>query len=252
MRSPSQPENHMPQDALGSTFTKKRPPMLRLASPDDEFSKSMWAGTKLDTIPGSPPVTADMDSFQSTALSDAFGGDSTDHLLSPMRSPASPITTSVSRSYTLPVPRRRTVPALFIDAPEPAFRVTSEAATRRLKMERIRKRLGECVPVEAVFPHESSDGEGEDGDYVQVIVEKKPAQVNVDVRPRWKSSSAVVAFDVIYECPDEHGDEGLVNGLSLPSRTPKNRIFMGPRSSNTAPPRRWGKLVKRTGRVSCS
>jgi len=98
--------------------------------------------------------------------------------------------------------------------------------------------LGECVPVDAVFPHESPDGEDEDADYVQVATEKRPTQVNVDVRPWWKSSSAVVAFDVIYECPGEHGDEGLANGLSTPNSS-------APTSPKTAFPRQWGKLVKR-------
>lgn len=119
-----------------------------------------------------------------------------------------------------------------------------------MKMERVRKRLGECVPVEAVFPHKHRDDEDEDGDYVDVITEKKPARVNVDVSPRWKSSAAVLAFDVIYECPDEHGDEGLANGLSFPSRTPKSSNPTDLGRSNTALPRQWGKLVKKTGRES--
>ena len=203
--------------------------MLRLASPDEEFSQSIWARTKLDTIPGTPPVAGDTDS-------------STDHLLTPPVSPNS----SLSRSYTLPVPRRRTVPSLFIDTSEPTFKVTSEAATRRLKMERIRKRLGECVPVEAVFPHESLDDEDEDGDCVE-----KPVPVNINVRPRWKSSSAALAFDVIYECPDEHGDEGLSSGLSLAPRTPKTPISASLGRSNTTFPRQWGKLVKKARRESC-
>jgi len=206
--------------------------MLRLASPDDEFSQSIWARTKLDTVPGSPPVAGDTNS--------------TDHLLAPTTPPVSP-NTSLSRSYTLPVPRRRTIPSLFIDTSEPAFKVTSEAATRRLKMERIRKRLGECVPVEAVFPHESLDDEDEDGDYA---VGRAPP-VNVNVRPRWKSSSAVLAFDVIYECPDEHGDEGLASGLSLAPRTPKTSISASLGRSNTTFPGQWGKLVKKARRESC-
>ena len=106
--------------------------------------------------------------------------------------------------------------------------------------------MGECVPVDAVFPHESPDGEDEDGDYVQVATEKRPTQVNVDVRPWWKPSSAVVAFDVVYECPDEHGDEGLASGLSLISGTPKSSASTSPKASNPAFPRQWGKLVKRT------
>ena len=206
--------------------------MLRLASPDDEFSQSIWARTKLDAIPGSPPVAGNTDS-------------STDHLLAPTTPPVSP-GSSLSRSFTLPVPRRRTIPSLFIDTSEPTFKVTSEAATRRLKMERIRKRLGECVPVEAVFPHESLDDEDEDGDYMG-----KPIPVNVNVRPRWKSSSAVLAFDVIYECPDEHGDEGLANGLSLATRTPKAPKSASLGRSNTTFPRQWGKLVKKARRESC-
>lgn len=112
-------------------------------------------------------------------------------------------------------------------------------------MERIRKRLGECVPVDAVFPHESQDDDEEDGDYVEIITERKPAQVNVDVRPRWKSSSTVVAFDVIYECPDEHGDEGLANGLSFAPKAPKRHVSMNLKSPNTSFPRHWGKLIKR-------
>ena len=116
-------------------------------------------------------------------------------------------------------------------------------------MERIRKRLGECVPVEAVFPHESPDDVDEDEDYVQVITEKeKPTRLNIDLRPRWKSSPAVVAFDVIYECPGEHGDEGLANGLSLASVTSNDTAATNPRSSHTAPPRQLGKLVKRSRR----
>ena len=196
----------------------------------------------MDTVPGSPPAVGDCHFSQSSPVSDASDGGSTDHLLTPISPPVAP----VSRSYTLPVPHRRTVPSPSIETSEPAFKVTSEAATRRLKMERIRKRLGECVPVDAVFPHQSPDGEDEDGDYVEVMTARKPVQVNVDVRPRWKSSSAVVAFDVIYECPDQHGDEGLTNGLNLASRTPKNSSSTSLGSSNTAFPRHWGKLVKRT------
>jgi len=206
--------------------------MLRLASPDDEFSQTIWPTTKLDTIPGTPPVAGDTDSTQ--------------HLLTPTTPPVSPVTPCLSRSFTLPVPRRRAIPSLFTDTSEPAFKVTSEAATRRLKMERVRKRLGECVPVEAVFPPESLDDEDEDGDYVEA-----PAPVNVSVRPRWKSSSAIVAFDVIYECPDEHGDEGLASGLSLAPRTPKGPISTSLGRSNTTFPRQWGKLVKKARRESC-
>ena len=115
-------------------------------------------------------------------------------------------------------------------------------------MERIRKLLGECVPVEAVFPHESPDGEDGDGDgdYVEVVAGKEPAQVNIDVSPRWRSSPGVVAFDVVYECPGEHGDEGLANGLNFASRPPKRPISMTPRSSNSASPRQSGKLSKRS------
>ena len=183
--------------------------------------------------------------------------DSTDRLLAPTSPPVSPITPSLSRAYTLPVPRSGVVPSLFIDTPEPTFKVTSEAATRRLKMERIRKRLGECVPVEAVFPYEYRDdelgdeGEDEDGDYAEAIVETKRAPVNVNVRPRWKSSSAVVAFDVIWECPDEHGDEGLANGLSFAPRIPKAPISPNLGKSNATFPRQWGKLVKRARMESC-
>jgi len=216
--------------------------MLRLTSPDRERPQSIWSRTKLDTVPGSPPAARDIDCSESSPVFDALCEDSTDHLLTPL---ASPVTPSLSRSYTLPVPGRGPVPSLFIDTSEPTFKVTSEAATRRLKMERIRKRLGECVPAEAVFPHDPGDDENEDGDYVEVITEKKPAQVNVDVRPRWKTSSAVVAFDVVYECPANHGDEGLANGLSSAPRTSKSRIPTSLRSSNTSLPRRWEKLVKR-------
>ena len=144
----------------------------------------------------------------------------------------------------------------FVETPEPTFeptfKVTSEASTRRLKMERIRKRLGECVPVEEVFHRESPDGEDEDGDYVRVTPVKEPTQINVDVRPRWKASPAVLAFDVIYECPSEHGDEGLANGLGLSSKTPKgsSSTSTSPKRSNTAPLRYSGKLVKRQSRVS--
>ena len=88
--------------------------------------------------------------------------------------------------------------------------MTSDATARQLKMERIRKRLGECVPVDAVFSDESPVNEG--GGYVEVTPESAPAQVNVNVRPRWKSSSNVVVFDVIYECLDEYGDEGWQMG----------------------------------------
>ena len=108
--------------------------------------------------------------------------------------------------------------------------------------------MGECVPVEAVFPHESLDDEEED--YVEVI-QTPPARVDVSVRPRWKSTSAVVAFDVIYECPDEHGDEGLASGLSLPLKTPKTPTSASLGRSNTTFPRHWGKLVKRARRESC-
>ena len=113
-------------------------------------------------------------------------------------------------------------------------------------MERIRRRLGECVPVDAVFPNESPDDQDQGGDYVEAVT-AKPAQVNVHIRPRWKSSpSTVVAFDVIYECPGEHGDEGLASGLMLPSKTPESSVPMGLSNFNTAFPRQWGKLVKRT------
>jgi hypothetical protein len=221
--------------------------MLRLSSPGDAFSlQSIWSSTTLDTVPASPPVARDFDSSQSSPISDV-SGESTDNLLTPMPSPpATPTTPSQSRPYTLHVPHRKAVPALSIDTSEPSFKVTSDATTRRLKMERIRKRLGECVPVDAVFSDESPVDE--DGDYVEVTPESAPAQVNVDVRPRWKSSSNVVAFDVIYECPDEHGDEGLANGLSLAPMSSKGPAFSSLRNLNTAFPRQWGKLVKRTRR----
>jgi hypothetical protein len=118
-------------------------------------------------------------------------------------------------------------------------------------MERVQKRLGEGVPVEAVFPHESPDDGDDDGDYVEVTAEKKPTRVNVDLRPRWKPSSTFVTFDVIYECPDEHGDEGLANGLSLASKTPKHSIPASSRNSHTAPRRPLGKLIKKSRREAC-
>jgi hypothetical protein len=243
VRFPSRSENNEPQDALDSAFSnKRRPPMLRLASTDDEFSQSVWTRTKLDTVPGSPPAVGDCHSSHHSPGSDASDCGSTDHLLTPISTP----TPSVSRSFTLSVSRGGSVPSPFIETSEPVFKVTSEAATRRLKMERIRKRLGECVPVGAVFPHQSPGDEDEDGDYVEVVPEKRPVQVNVDVRPRWKSSSAVVAFDVVYECPDKHGDEGLTNGLGPASRSSKSSVPTSHGNSNTAFPRLRGKLVKRT------
>jgi hypothetical protein len=180
-------------------------------------------------------------------VSDASDGDSTDRPLSPI---SPPITPTLSRSYTLPVPHRSTIRSTLVETSEPTFKVTSDAATRRIKMERIRKLLGECVPVEAVFPHESPDDADEDEGYVQVITEKKSTQqVNIDLRPRWKSSPTVVAFDVIYECPDEHGSEGLSNGLSLASRAPKDpATTASPNGSYTVPPRKLGKLVRRPTR----
>lgn len=205
---------------------------------------------KLDTVPGPPQAVGDSHSSQTSLVSDPSDGGSTDHLLSPISRPASPISPSVPRSYTLPVPQRP-VPEPYIEIPEPTFKVTSEAATRRMKMERIRKRLGECVPVDAVFPHESPDGEDEDGVYVEAATEKKPAQVSVHVRPRWKPSSAVVAFDVVYECPDEHEDEGLANGLTPAPKAPKISTPTGPRNSNIVFSRQWGKLVKRSRRDPC-
>jgi len=201
---------------------------------------------KSDLVPGFHPVVGDSHSSQSSPVSDTSDGGSTDHLLTPISRSASPITPSTSRSYTLPVPRRGSILSPPIETSEPIFKVTSEAATRRLKMERIRKRLGECVPVGAVFPHESPDDQDEDGVYVEAVTEKKPAQVNVRIRPRWKSPSTVVAFDVIYECPDEHGDESLANGFRLSSGTPKSSVPTGLRNSNTG-----GKLVKRTRRDPC-
>jgi len=222
--------------------------MLRLASTGDGFSQSVWTSTKLDPVPGSPPAFGDIDFSQSSPVCDVSDGDSTDHLLGSKSLPVFPITPSLSRSYTLPVPRKGPVPSLSIDTAEPSFKVTSEAATRRLKMERIRKRLGECVPVGAVFPDD--ENEDEDQGYVEVITEKKPAQVNVDVSPRWKSSSAVVAFDVIYECPDEHGDEGLANGLTFGPKTSKSPTTPSTRNSGTFP-RQWGKLIKRTRGEPC-
>lgn len=234
-------ENNAPQDDLDSSFSKMRPPILRLASSGDEFAQSFWASAKLDAA----PIATDADT---PLISDASDGGSTDRLVSPISPPITPVTPTAPRSYTLPIPGREVIPSPFVETSEPTFKVTSEASTRRLKMERIRKRLGECVPVDAVFPHESSDDEDEDGDYVQVITEKKPAQVNINLRPRWKSSAAVVAFDVIYECPDEHGDEGLANGLGLAPKTPKNPDFMSPESSHAAPLRQRGKLIKRLRR----
>lgn len=122
-------------------------------------------------------------------------------------------------------------------------------------MERIRRRLGECVPVEAVFPQESPEDEAdEDEDYVQVITEKKSTRVNLDLRPRWKPSSAVVAFDVIYECPDEHGNEGLSNGLSLASRASvkDSSITSSSDCSHTVSRRHSGKLVRKPRRERVS
>lgn len=245
MRFSLHSENHVLQDSPDPPFVRKRPPTLRLASPDVEFTHSVWSKTKLDTVPGSPPIVPDDYSSQPSPAPDPSDGDSTDCLLTPISAQTSPIMPSVSRSYTLPVPRRATISSPFIETSEPAFKVTSEAATRRMKMDRIRKRLGECVPVDAVFRDED-----EDGDYVEVIKEKKPAQVNVDVRPRWKSSAAVVAFDVVYECPDVHGDEGLASGLRPAPRTPKSPSPTALRGSNTASPGRWGKLIKRTRKES--
>lgn len=252
IRSPSRSENDTPQDGLDSPFAKKhRPPMLRLASPDDEFSQSVWTRTKLDTVPGSPPAVGDCHSSQCSQFSDALDCGSTDHLLTPVGPPVAPITPPVSRSYTLSVPRRGTVSLPSIETSEPSFKVTSEAATRRLKMERIRKRLGECVPVGAVFPHECPDDEDEDEDYAEVVTAKRPAQVNVDVRPRWKSSSAVLAFDVVYDCPAHNGNESPTSGLKSASRTSKSSSPTSLGSSNTPSPKQRGKLVKRTRSDSC-
>jgi hypothetical protein len=43
---------------------------------------------------------------------------------------------------------------------KPDFRIQSESALRRAKMERLRRRLGECVPVSLVFPVVAEEDEG--------------------------------------------------------------------------------------------
>jgi hypothetical protein len=71
-------------------------------------------------------------------------------------------------------------------------------------MERIRKRLGECVPVEALFPEKD---EREDDEY---------SKESIDISEsghRSHFAANCTSLAAVYEYPDEHGDEGLSPGF---------------------------------------
>lgn len=68
-------------------------------------------------------------------------------------------------------------------------------------MERIRKKLGECVPVEAVFPENDENENDEALDFVVVD------------RHRSNFAAKSTSLEAVFESPDEHGGEGLDSGL---------------------------------------
>jgi len=72
-------------------------------------------------------------------------------------------------------------------------------------MERIRKKLGECVPVEAVFPEEDEDHYEDDTDEESDFVFIDPQRSHFAA----KSTS----LEAVFESPEEHGEEGLVSGI---------------------------------------
>jgi len=72
-------------------------------------------------------------------------------------------------------------------------------------MERVRKRLGECVPVEAVFP----DGIEETRDSDEETFEEDDDDWIEAVKASHRSNFAAqfTSLEAVFESPDEHGEE---------------------------------------------
>jgi len=72
-------------------------------------------------------------------------------------------------------------------------------------MERIRKKLGECVPVEAVFP------EGDEDEYEDDTDEESDFVLVGPQRSHFAAKST--SLEAVFESPEEHGEEGSVSGI---------------------------------------
>ncbi|EIN10279.1 hypothetical protein PUNSTDRAFT_43248 [Punctularia strigosozonata HHB-11173 SS5] len=90
----------------------------------------------------------------------------------------------------------------------PTFRIRTEASERRAKMERVRRLLGECVPVELVFPtREEGDDDGPDSPSTDSSSEKVEVRVtrNGDARcvRRRGGGAEKWTLEAIEECAGE-------------------------------------------------
>jgi hypothetical protein len=88
----------------------------------------------------------------------------------------------------------------------PSFRIPSDSAMRRAKMERLRRRLGECVPVALVFPklqpevieeeseteEDEEEEDGDDDDLVDISSRGEEHLANTRVPFLWRKRLTVI------------------------------------------------------------
>ncbi|TCD69605.1 hypothetical protein EIP91_007028 [Steccherinum ochraceum] len=126
---PSAPSS--PEGAWRSRFPAQRPPLLRLGMGKmlSKSSRRMQQPT-LESIPGSPPPTVEnTPSSPEDVLYATFEKDD-------------PFGAYANSSYLELAP----------EAPIPQFTIPSDAALRRQKMRRLKRKLGDNIPVHLVFP----------------------------------------------------------------------------------------------------
>jgi len=95
-------------------------------------------------------------------------------------------------------------------------------------MERVRKRLGECVPVGAVFPEEIEENADSDAE----IFEEDDADWIEAIKASHRSNFAAqfTSLDAVFECPDEHGEERVIPVFRQVSQTSMKALPPIPKS----------------------
>ena len=129
--------------------------------------------------------------------------------------PVSPISPPPSYSteditYTLNVPRAQTTNSFYTE--EPSFVIPTNSTTRREKMDRVKRKLGNGVPLDLVFPHRDCDIEPIPPIPSPPILSlsqhhhhQGPKRVTVHYGPNSSKTTKDNRLGSIIESADEHG-----------------------------------------------
>ncbi|RDB16451.1 hypothetical protein Hypma_002831 [Hypsizygus marmoreus] len=216
---------------------KNRPPMLRLA-----------VASPLETIPASP-LTTDPPVYghRRSCSVDGFPVPPPAryrNTLQPSITPSPSPSPSPPRSHSLsPIPSSpQTSPS------SPTFNIPSVSSERRMKMERLRRKLGEEVPLEMVFPPAEDSDSDDLGTLITPLVSS----------PTTESSVTTPGSSPISSVSSEHQENHLLpppavtpaprrprptnriansrDSISLESPHHARRTFIAPKASRPAPP----------------